>query len=1835
MGHGLQNPGDLQFPFDLFGWTRRTDGQFNGFNAKWSRESYPAGGHEGIDWACPVGTPIRAMAAGRVVETHQGETQGGEDYGNFVRIQTGEDKTTRTEGFEHLYGHLSEVYVRLGQIVTADQLIGLSGNTGRSTGPHLHVLFKPFGVNTTNPHGLIRPREWSPPTWQDQRMILGCIDFSSYLPSNGAAGFELWKVPALGHPMATLQTALRLKTKPDLNSLEVNQTDLAAGTSHALIGRDNIKYALIDPPTGTTAPTPDWWQIVAVGVGMGWVPARQVKASGDLSAVTVTWPSPGDIIMSVSRDSDIRDMDFRSSAKRADDNILGQITDQDWRRVLAASYNHDDGYVWYQIGVFRNVIVPPLPALPHRAYTTGWVREDEVAVKAVARPLLRGLTDSVALYGDPRADARTLDPLRHYEPYPINGQYRNSPTWWRIPYSDGHGWVRSAEVQTEGDVSGVPVTPAAGRAPISTTIRYLRLRSWVTGLYLRTGPSQAFAAYRLLTDRRVWYEVVGQTGTTTVWYRIQYDATFRGWVHSAYVELTERTISIPTVTPPSPPAEKGPAGEAATGTGATSGSASGDFRNLVTNPDGRWAVWKAGTTVTANFSSPRSPVQYYARENRQPQFVLPVGFRPTATVTHTVTGTRVNENRTPVANAQPATFDLTIGTNGEMRYANNAKVNGLGFVSYSVTHLTWQTNEALVTPKATGTLSATGTYLNQQVNWGSQWTLARSRSGTRVTGRFSCTRSPVDYYANGKNRAAQLRLPSEYRPAANTRFQVTGAIRVNENGADSTDKRKVNFWLTVQRNGEMWYDADTHLQTLGVGFLRYTVDVAWTAPALVPTVPQELEAEEVEATEVELDWRASAYNGGARITEYRVEEYRNGSWRTEEDDITSSRYTVEDLDPYTTYTWRVRARNSAGWSEPSPAITVTTPRQAPGAPSSLSASATHEAVTLTWGSATGTVTGYHIERRVGNGSWCTLVSDTGETARGWEDRDINPATRYYYRVRAYHHGEAGNWSSSTAVTTPAAPTIPGQPTGLTVSPGTDHRLQLTWTAPGHTGGGVTGYRLQRSPDEMPRAWAVVREDTGSAALTWGDDDVAADTVYHYRVSARNRAGVSRLSAVAQGRSRPQLSLAATAAYPLTAHAEPRAEASVTAIFHVYEASRALDLVGQVPGTDSWWQVRLFGQSAQGPFWLPAMAGTAAGDTTALPQPPAAPQSFTATLVNRQVNLRWQAPATGDTVTGYRLWRQVDNGAWTQRGVDLRATIRTHTDTSVQHDHVYRYWLQALGNRGPGVPSDPIALAVMTTPVAPAAITNVQVTATARTLRLTWTRATTGGLPTGYRVQWRVAGTTTDFQTAAVIGTAHELTELTPGTTYDLQVTAFNQVGDASPTTQRATTGPLVPGVPTALQAAPGADSQMTLTWTAPPTGTPAIGYRIERSADVTPRVWTEVVSDTGNTHVTWRDRGLAAATVYHYRVTGRNAAGLGTPSAVTQGKTRPQLALKATAPYPLKAYQWPATTAPVTHTWTAHDTTVSLDMVGQVSGPNGWWRVLRFGEAASGPYWLPTDATTVTGSTTSLPQAPDTPGTLKATATHDTVALTWTAPTTGGTVTGYRLWRQTGTGTLAILGNDLAADALTHTDTGLTAETTYQYRVQALAAAGAGPRTAAVSVTTAAAVTPRVHNYGPGSHTMTIPTGYQTLYIQLCGGGGGGGGANLEDKYSGEIGGQGGCTFASFPLKSGDTWTLAIGSGGAGGDTDEDDPDDGRNGTASFLRRNGSVVATGAYGHGGEAAVGWYQSATTGATSGHSRQFPEAWPGDASAPRGGRRGTWLPVRDGRRGASGLARVLLV
>ena len=97
--------------------------------------------HEGIDFFVRKGTPVRATASGIVVQAEMVD-----NFGVVVRLQ--HDKT-----YETFYAHLSKLAVKKGATVRKGQIIAYSGNSGVSTGPHLHYEVIENGVQ-------LNPREF-------------------------------------------------------------------------------------------------------------------------------------------------------------------------------------------------------------------------------------------------------------------------------------------------------------------------------------------------------------------------------------------------------------------------------------------------------------------------------------------------------------------------------------------------------------------------------------------------------------------------------------------------------------------------------------------------------------------------------------------------------------------------------------------------------------------------------------------------------------------------------------------------------------------------------------------------------------------------------------------------------------------------------------------------------------------------------------------------------------------------------------------------------------------------------------------------------------------------------------------------------------------------------------------------------------------------------------------------------------------------------------------------------------------------------------------------------------------------------------------------------------------------------------------------------------------------------------------------------------------------------------------------------------------------------------------------------------------------------------------
>ncbi len=112
----------------------------SGYGMRWGRM------HNGLDFSAPIGHPLQAIGGGTVTNGYSANGMG-------INIRIMLD-----DGTEVTYGHMSELLVADGQRVEAGDVIGRVGNTGRSTGPHLHLEVRLQGGDRVDPHGWLTQR---------------------------------------------------------------------------------------------------------------------------------------------------------------------------------------------------------------------------------------------------------------------------------------------------------------------------------------------------------------------------------------------------------------------------------------------------------------------------------------------------------------------------------------------------------------------------------------------------------------------------------------------------------------------------------------------------------------------------------------------------------------------------------------------------------------------------------------------------------------------------------------------------------------------------------------------------------------------------------------------------------------------------------------------------------------------------------------------------------------------------------------------------------------------------------------------------------------------------------------------------------------------------------------------------------------------------------------------------------------------------------------------------------------------------------------------------------------------------------------------------------------------------------------------------------------------------------------------------------------------------------------------------------------------------------------------------------------------------------------------
>ena len=450
-------------------------------------------------------------------------------------------------------------------------------------------------------------------------------------------------------------------------------------------------------------------------------------------------------------------------------------------------------------------------------------------------------------------------------------------------------------------------------------------------------------------------------------------------------------------------------------------------------------------------------------------------------------------------------------------------------------------------------------------------------------------------------------------------------------------------------------------------------------------------------------------------------------WLAGDSDIsgaTDDTYTLADSDEGKAISIKVSFTDDAGNDETltSAATEAVAAPEPPASPTGLSATASHDSVTLIWDDpGDDTITDYVVLRRNrdihAEGEFTNLVEDTGTAATTYTDDTVEPETPYTYRIKAINeHGESER-SRWFHIDTPAAPDPadlalaepPASPTGLAAEVSHDS-VTLTWDDPGDDS--ITGYLILRRDSAIHEegTFETVESDTGSAETAYTDDSAQPERKCVYRIKAINKHGLSEISSWVRAYTpaapvpAAPTGLSATASHDqvvltwddpgddsitgyviLRRNRDIHAEGEFTTLVKDTGGAATTytddSVASDTPYTYRIKAINEHGGVSERSRWFHI-------DTPAAPLL-AAPTGVGVAVSSDTVMLIWADPQD-DSITGYRILRRDGDaqagGEFTTIESDTGSAATTYTDDTVEPDLVYVYRVLAISPHGVSEPS---------------------------------------------------------------------------------------------------------------------------------------------------------------------------------------------------------------------------------------------------------------------------------------------------------------------------------------------------------------------------------------------------------------------------------------------------------------------------------------------------------------------------------------------------------------------
>lgn len=698
---------------------------------------------------------------------------------------------------------------------------------------------------------------------------------------------------------------------------------------------------------------------------------------------------------------------------------------------------------------------------------------------------------------------------------------------------------------------------------------------------------------------------------------------------------------------------------------------------------------------------------------------------------------------------------------------------------------------------------------------------------------------------------------------------------------------------------------------MGLCFIFFSFSLKVYAAVTPPAAPTNLTWALRSSTQIDLGWSDNANNE----TGFKLERSTNASFSAAtvidvpaNPNFTYANMSYSDtgLTPGTTYYYRVRAYNSAGYSAYSITITVAMPQTKPAPPSIISGQADSPTqITLNLADNSNNESGFNLERSTNASFTNATVFNLGAnstTVFSFRDTNLLPGTSYYYRIYAYNSAGNSAYSNVLLLMTPSEITPPLPPSSFNAQAVSANQIDLSWQ---HYGNNIVGFKIKRGLSSS--SLTLIATLTSATRRSYSDTGLRADTIYYYQICSYSSSGNSAYTNVVWKKTlkNPPLAPSALSGRVISStniqlewldnsdneegfYIERSANGSTTILGagpnNISWAS--YNDTGLIPNTDYTYRVAAYNSGGTSDYSPPFKIATVA--------PVNPPENLQAVAKSPyQIELTWEDKS--DNEEGFLIvhYPSKDKEIGIHPVDAVGANINHYTNAGLLPQTSYDYEVYAYNK---GFKSASIK-ASATTPLAPPDVpTNLSATAKSSTeIELKWyDNFLTAD---GYIIErsfspdsWSDALIIRDLASTRFNGEGTYADKgLTANTTYYYRVYALNMAGKSDySNTARTTTSPLPPAKPSNLQAIPKTTGEIELSWK--DNADNEQGFKVFRAHDNSGScgIFIELADIKEANAQNYTDYAVLPQSAYYYKVYAYNLGGKSDDSDTAKAKTFPR-----------------------------------------------------------------------------------------------------------------------------------------------------------------------------------------------------------------------------------------------------------------------------------------------------------------------------------------------------------